>query len=73
MGLQKEAGAIAALKNALSVLNQHLTAHTYLVGHHVTLADIITWSNLVIPFKQVRVSKIGESPPVYLRSCKSLS
>jgi len=54
MSLQKEAGAIAALKTALSVLEQHLSSHTYLVGHHVTLADIITWSNLVIPFKQVK-------------------
>jgi elongation factor 1-gamma len=50
---KKEAGAIAALKTALSVLDKHLSANTYLVGHHVTLADVITWSNLVIPFKQV--------------------
>ena len=64
MGLQKEAGAIEALKKALNVLNQHLTAHTYLVGHHVTLADIITWSNLVIPFKQVHIFALACPNPL---------
>lgn len=41
------------MKTALAVLNKYLSENTYLVGHQVTLADIITWSNLVIGFKQV--------------------
>lgn len=50
---KKEEGAIAALKSALAILNGYLSENTYLVGHQVTLADIITWSNLVLGFKQV--------------------
>ena len=56
MVLQKEDGAIAAIKSALSLMDKHLTKQTYLVGHHVTLADIISFSNLIIGFKQANIS-----------------
>ena len=56
MAFQKEDGAIAAVKSALSLMDKHLTNQTYLVGHHVTLADIISFSNLVIGFKQATIS-----------------
>ncbi|CAB4297996.1 unnamed protein product [Prunus armeniaca] len=36
-----EEAAISALKRALTALNTHLSSNTYLVGHSVTLADII--------------------------------
>uniref|UniRef100_A0A7N2MGE3 Elongation factor 1-gamma n=1 Tax=Quercus lobata TaxID=97700 RepID=A0A7N2MGE3_QUELO len=46
-----EEAAIAALKRALlDALNTHLTSNTYLVGHSVTLADIITTCNLYTGF-----------------------
>ena len=51
--MQKETLAIAAVKSALSILENHLVENTYLVTDYITLADIISWSNLVIPFKQV--------------------
>ncbi|KAL5982893.1 hypothetical protein ACLOJK_016972 [Asimina triloba] len=38
--------SIAALKRALAALNTHLAANTYLVGHSVTLADIVMTCNL---------------------------
>ncbi|XP_075647830.1 elongation factor 1-gamma 2-like [Castanea sativa] len=45
-----EEAAIAALKRALDALNTHLASNTYLVGHSVTLADIITTCNLYTGF-----------------------
>ncbi|GKV24459.1 hypothetical protein SLEP1_g34072 [Rubroshorea leprosula] len=45
-----EEAAIAALKRALDALNTHLVSNTYLVGHSVTLADIILTCNLSIGF-----------------------
>ncbi|PRQ20616.1 putative translation elongation factor EF1B, gamma chain, S-crystallin [Rosa chinensis] len=36
-----EEAAISSLKRALTALNTHLASNTYLVGHSVTLADII--------------------------------
>ena len=50
---QKETAAIAAVKSALSILEDHLLENTYLVKEYITLADIICWANLVIGFKQV--------------------
>ncbi|KAI4296171.1 hypothetical protein L6164_036151 [Bauhinia variegata] len=41
-----EEAAISALKRALGALNTHLASNTYLVGHSVTLADIIMICNL---------------------------
>ncbi|KAJ8436428.1 hypothetical protein Cgig2_013469 [Carnegiea gigantea] len=36
-----EEAAVSALKRALEALNKHLASNTYLVGHSVTLADIV--------------------------------
>ena len=51
--VQKETAAIAAVKSALSILEQHLLENTYLVTDYITLADIICWANLIMPYKQV--------------------
>ncbi|XP_043721683.1 elongation factor 1-gamma-like isoform X2 [Telopea speciosissima] len=45
-----EETAISALKRALGALNMHLASNTYLVGHSVTLADIIMVCNLWFGF-----------------------
>ena len=45
-----EAVAIKNLKRGLSALNTHLASNTYLVGHSVTLADIVMTCNLINPF-----------------------
>ncbi|KAI3918334.1 hypothetical protein MKX01_041654 [Papaver californicum] len=42
---QVEEAAIAGLKRALTALNSYLASNTYLVGHCVTLADIIMICN----------------------------
>jgi len=44
--LQTEETAIASLKRSLGALNTHLASNTYLVGHSVTLADIVLTCNL---------------------------
>lgn len=44
--MKAEEAAISALKRALDALNTHLASNTYLVGHSVTLADIIMTCNL---------------------------
>jgi elongation factor 1-gamma len=43
--------AKADVRKALTVLENHLLTHTFLVGEKVTLADIVTVSVLVYPFK----------------------
>lgn len=48
--IQAEEAAIAALKRALGALNTHLASTTYLVGHSVTLADIVLTCNLAMGF-----------------------
>nr|QLM00657.1 translation elongation factor gamma chain [Ziziphora clinopodioides subsp. bungeana] len=48
-----EEATIDALKRSLAALNTHLASHTYLVGHGVTLADIVTVCNLANAFKMV--------------------
>ncbi|XP_075647829.1 elongation factor 1-gamma 2-like [Castanea sativa] len=48
-----EEAAIAALKRALDALNTHLASNTYLVGHSVTLADIIMTCNLYTGFGRI--------------------
>ncbi|KAL7237940.1 hypothetical protein ACSBR2_004107 [Camellia fascicularis] len=45
--------AIALLKRALGALSVHLASNTYLVGHAVTLADIIMTCNLYPGFTNV--------------------
>ncbi|KAL8059963.1 hypothetical protein ABFX02_03G121700 [Erythranthe guttata] len=48
-----EEAAIASLKRALGALNTHLASNTYLVGHAVTIADIVMTCNLAIGFQGV--------------------
>lgn len=48
--MKVEEAAISALKRGLGALNTHLASNTYLVGHSVTLADIITTCNLSMGF-----------------------
>ncbi|KAH6763829.1 Translation elongation factor EF1B [Perilla frutescens var. hirtella] len=48
-----EEATIASLKRGLAALNTHLASHTYLVGHGVTLADIVTVCNLALGFKVI--------------------
>ncbi|GFQ00582.1 elongation factor 1-gamma 2 [Phtheirospermum japonicum] len=50
---QAEEVAIANLKRALGALNTHLASNTYLVGHGVTLADIVMVCNLAYGFKTI--------------------
>ncbi|XP_065881696.1 elongation factor 1-gamma-like [Euphorbia lathyris] len=48
-----EEAAISALKRALGALNTHIASRTYLVGHSVTLADIIMTCNLTLGFSRL--------------------
>uniref|UniRef100_A0A7N0UW53 Elongation factor 1-gamma n=1 Tax=Kalanchoe fedtschenkoi TaxID=63787 RepID=A0A7N0UW53_KALFE len=68
-----EEAEIAALKKALSVLNSYLASNTYLVGHSVTLADIIMTCNLYFwtlanqqNFRKVfgEVKQVETAPPI---------
>jgi elongation factor 1-gamma len=45
--------AIAGLKRALDALNTHLASNTFLVGHAVTLADIVMTCNLYHGFARI--------------------
>ncbi|KAJ7555369.1 hypothetical protein O6H91_05G034200 [Diphasiastrum complanatum] len=45
--------AISALRISLGALNVHLASHTYLVGHSVTLSDIVLVCNLSLGYKTV--------------------
>jgi len=47
-----EEAAIADLKRGLVALNSHLATNTYLVGHSITLADIIVTCNLYQGFSR---------------------
>ncbi|OIV91513.1 hypothetical protein TanjilG_08925 [Lupinus angustifolius] len=58
-----EEAANAALKRALGALNTHLASSTYLVGHTVTLADIITTLNLYLGFTKVLVKSFTSEFP----------
>ncbi|KAJ4966250.1 hypothetical protein NE237_018099 [Protea cynaroides] len=60
--LAEEAG-ISALKRALGALNTHLTSNTYLVGHSVTLADIIMTCNLYLGFLRVMTKSFTSEFP----------
>jgi elongation factor 1-gamma len=48
-----EEAAISQLKRSLGALNTHLASNTYLVGHSVTLADIIMICNLFLGFARI--------------------
>ncbi|XP_020573932.1 elongation factor 1-gamma 2-like [Phalaenopsis equestris] len=50
---QVEEFAISSLKRGLEALSTHLAKNTYLVGHSVTLADIILGCNLYIGFTRI--------------------
>ncbi|KAL3830339.1 hypothetical protein ACJIZ3_019141 [Penstemon smallii] len=58
-----EEDSVASLKRALEALNTHLASNTYLVGHSVTLADIVMISNLVVGFKYVMTKSFTSAFP----------
>ncbi|XP_042500676.1 elongation factor 1-gamma-like [Macadamia integrifolia] len=58
-----EEAAISALKRALGALNTHLASNTYLVGHSVTLADIILTCNLCLGFSRVMTKNFTSEFP----------
>ncbi|KAH7834965.1 hypothetical protein Vadar_021459 [Vaccinium darrowii] len=58
-----EEAAISALKRALGALNTHLASNTYLVGHSVTLADIIMTCNLVLGFNRIMTKSFTSEFP----------
>lgn len=58
-----EEAAIAALKRALGALNTHLASNTFLVGHFVTLADIIMTCNLYLGFSQIMTKSFTSEFP----------
>ncbi|XP_022929968.1 elongation factor 1-gamma-like isoform X3 [Cucurbita moschata] len=58
-----EEAAIAALKRALGALNTHLASNTYLVGHFVTLADIIMTCNLLLGFTKLMTKSFTSEFP----------
>lgn len=58
-----EEGAVAALKRALDALNIHLASNTYLVGHSVTLADIVMACNLDCGFKLIMTKSFTSEFP----------
>ncbi|KAL9325457.1 hypothetical protein ACSQ67_006102 [Phaseolus vulgaris] len=58
-----EEAAISALKRALDALNTHLASNTYLVGHSVTLADIILTCNLYLGFANILVKSFTSEFP----------
>ncbi|KAA8545451.1 hypothetical protein F0562_020235 [Nyssa sinensis] len=58
-----EEAAISALKRALGALNTHLASNTYLVGHAVTLADIIMTCNLYSGFARLMTKSFTSEFP----------
>ncbi|PWA94233.1 hypothetical protein CTI12_AA060460 [Artemisia annua] len=58
-----EEAAISSLKRALAALNTHLASNTYLVGHSVTLADIIMTCNLVLGFSRIMTKSFTSEFP----------
>ena len=59
--------AKADFARALNVLEQHLVDKTYLVGHHITLADITVVSTLIYPFKFVADASFRSGFPNVVR------
>ncbi|KAE8711699.1 Elongation factor 1-gamma [Hibiscus syriacus] len=75
-----EEAAIASLKRALDSLSTHLASNTYLVGHSVTLADIIMTCNLYTGFCHIMTKSftsefphIERQRPVHLLHQKKLA
>ncbi|XP_047324661.1 elongation factor 1-gamma 2-like [Impatiens glandulifera] len=58
-----EEAAIASLKRALVALSTHLASNTFLVGHAVTLADIILTCNLYMGFSNVMTKSFTSEFP----------
>ncbi|KAM0977463.1 hypothetical protein ACFX13_020567 [Malus domestica] len=58
-----EEAAISALKRALGALNTHIASNTYLVGHSVTLADIVVVCNLYVGFANVMTKSFTSEFP----------
>ncbi|XP_058771858.1 elongation factor 1-gamma-like [Vicia villosa] len=58
-----EESAFSSLKRAFEALNTHLAHNTYLVGDSVTLADIITTSNLWLGFSKLLVKSFTSEFP----------
>lgn len=61
--MKAEEAAISALKRGLDALNTHLASNTYLVGHSVTLADIVTICNLNLGFATVMTKSFTSAFP----------
>ncbi|KAK9740658.1 hypothetical protein RND81_03G051600 [Saponaria officinalis] len=58
-----EEHAISSLKRALDALNKHLASNTFLVGHSVTLADIVMTLNLYVGFILVMTKSFTSELP----------
>lgn len=58
-----EEAVISALKRALGALNTHLASNTYLVGHYVTLADIVMTCNLFMGFTRLMTKSFTSEFP----------
>ncbi|KAL2538921.1 putative elongation factor 1-gamma 1 [Forsythia ovata] len=58
-----EEAAISSLKRSLGALNTHLASNTYLVGHGVTLADIIMTVSLCNGFKRIMTKSFTSEFP----------
>ncbi|CAN4077867.1 unnamed protein product [Withania somnifera] len=58
-----EEHAVAFLKRALGALNTHLASNTYLVGHSITLADIIMACNLSHGFRYIMTKSFTKEFP----------
>ncbi|KAJ0085544.1 hypothetical protein Patl1_07581 [Pistacia atlantica] len=58
-----EEAAISSLKRALAALNVHLASNTFLVGHSVTLADIIMTCNLTLGFSRIMTKSFTSEFP----------
>lgn len=61
--VKAEEAAISALKRGLDALNTHLASNTYLVGHSVTLADIILTCNLYLGFAKLMTKSFTSEFP----------
>lgn len=58
-----EESVILVLKRSLGALNTHLATNTYLVGHSVTLADIIMTCNLYYGFARIMTKSFTSEFP----------
>ncbi|CAL9156300.1 unnamed protein product, partial [Musa hybrid cultivar] len=58
-----EESAISCLKRKLHVLNPHLAVNTFLVGHSVTLVDIIMTCNLYLGFSLIMLKSFTSEFP----------